>query len=109
MNTASLTKPLGPNTVNRTANLPLDLDRALGRLTVEVDRSKSDLMRRLVKGLVGGTIKASQLGLLVVVGTGLGLVAASVVQPDTDLMRARAKGRGRLVMRVRGRREEFTI
>jgi hypothetical protein len=46
------THAIGRNTVNRTANIPVELDRALGQLSFQSDRSKSDYIRELVKWAV---------------------------------------------------------
>jgi len=66
---------IGSDTVNRTANLPRGLDRQFGRWVVENDaKSRSDVMKRLVHGLVSGAIQASQLGLVLLIGVGTGVV-----------------------------------
>ena len=71
----------------------------LGRYCGILDRSKSEVVRRLVEKLLDGSIRYSQLGLLVLVSVGFGLVVAASMQPDTDLMQV-----GRTAGLVRGAR-----
>lgn len=59
---AMSTHPIGKNTVNRTANLPAGIDRRFSHLAAALGVSKSDLIRRLVNGLVKGSIHTAQLG-----------------------------------------------
>lgn len=97
--------PIGPNTVNRTANLPVELDRALGRLAHQLNVSKSRLLRRAAAALVAGAIHARDLGLCLVVATGLWSVAWEAINPAFDNSK-RIRG-GRVTRRVRCRRDEF--
>ena len=83
---ATNTNKIGPATVNRTANLPRELDLDFGRFIGENNaKSKSDVIKRLVNGLVSGAIKTSQLGLLVLVSLGLGMALAASVMPEGPL------------------------
>lgn len=95
--------PIGPKTVNRTANLPVRLDLDLGRLAGALDKSKSELLKRLVRGLVSGAIRTSQLGLVIFFGAGFGLALGLSMQPETDLIRAyRRSGPACMVRVIKG-------
>lgn len=39
------THPIGKHTVNRTTNLPIELDKELGKIAFQADKSKSQLLR----------------------------------------------------------------
>ena len=57
----------------RSVPLDADLDRQLGRLAQNLDVSKAKLLRSMAEGLMAGTIKVTQLGLLVVLDAGVGI------------------------------------
>ena len=98
------THSIGPGKVIRSIPLDRAVDMKLGRYCGILDRSKSEVVRRLVEKLLDGSIRYSQLGLLVLVSVGFGLVVAASMQPDTDLIQfGRTAGlvRGARCLRVR--------
>lgn len=67
METVNNSHPIGPGTVNRTANLPADLDARLGRAVYDQGlRSRSELIRLAVERYLRESAKT--VGILLLAG-----------------------------------------
>lgn len=79
------TKPIGPGTVNRTVNLPREVDRQLGRAVVQLgERSRGEILR---KALADYLRRTGMVGLLVMFWGGAALMSASSVVGAVDKAR----------------------
>lgn len=83
------THPLGPGTVNRTANLPAELDARLGRAVYEEGlRSRSELIRLAVERYLRESAKAAPVvALSLLLWGGAALVAGASLTGNLDQAR----------------------
>jgi len=118
MNTT--THPIGPGTVNRTANLPNAVDRQVSRLAFESDLSVSGYLRALVNEAVAkGRIIISEdkrqvvmeLACVALFALGIGCLAHTSIVGDNEPRRlSKTRGGYRAYRRVnRQRRDEFFV